>query len=400
MRVLIVNKFYYHRGGDCTAVFGLEQLLKDKGHEVAIFSMQKPENAPSSWDKYFPKEVNFSFSFSSIFSTISGFFSAILRIYYSPETARKFKRLLVDFQPDVVHLHNIHSYLSPIVAQIAHRKGIRVVWTLHDYKLICPTYSCLRNGQNCEICFHKKFNVVRHKCMKDSYIASKLAYLEALWWNRKKLSRLTHTFISPSLFLKSKMIDAGFSPKQIVVLSNFMLGKLPVSTEKDDYYCYTGRLSEEKGVGVLLEAASRLPYRLKIIGEGPLFANYKETFQRPNIEFCGYLPQEELYPIVRKARFLVIPSVCYENNPFSVIEALCMGTPVLGARTGGIPELIEEKENGLLFRSGDVTDLCAKIRDCYDFFTGAEIFQQIATKAQNKFGSETFYTKLMNIYES
>ena len=403
MKILLVNKFYYHRGGDCTAVFSMEKLLKEKGHKVAIFSMNRPENAPSPWKKYFPKEVSFSFSSpasaSSLFAAISGFFSAFVRIFHSPATARKFKRLLADFQPNVVHLHNIHSYLSPIVAQIAHQKGIRVVWTLHDYKLICPTYSCLRNGKNCEICFNNKSNVVWHKCMKNSYIASLLAYLEACWWNRKKLSRMTDTFISPSVFLKSKMEEAGFQSIQIEVLPNFMPDKLTCYPIKADYYCYVGRLSEEKGGNILLDAASQLPYSLKVIGEGHLSEKYREAYSHPQIEFCGYMPKEELYPIVQKARFIVIPSICYENNPFSVIEALCMGTPVLGAKIGGIPELIEEKKNGMLFLPGDVPDLINKICNCFEHLTDPEIFQQIATNAQNKFGSETFYIKLMNIYE-
>jgi len=400
MKILIVNKFYYPRGGDCTAVFGLEQLLKDKGHEVAIFSMQKSENTPSRWEKYFPKEVNFSFSFSltSLFSSISRILSAVGRLFYSPETVRKFKRLLADFQPDIVHLHNIHSYLSPIVAQIAHQKRIRVVWTLHDYKLICPNYTCLRNGKNCEICFHKKFNVVRHKCMKNSHIASVLAYLEARWWNRKKLSRLTKTFITPSRFMKTKMTDAGFSAAKIEVLPNFMPGKYACSAEKEDYYCYTGRISEEKGLDTLLEAARQLPYHLKIIGEGPMLEKYRERYMSRQIEFCGYMPQDKLYEVVQKALFLVIPSVWYENNPFSVIEALSLGTPVLGAQTGGIPELITEGVNGYLFTPGDHVALRDTIHALFTADKNKFDYKNITSAAYNKFSPDTFYSKLINIY--
>ena len=394
MKVLLVNKFYYLRGGDCTAVFGSEQLLSTHGHEVAVFSMQNPNNVRSSWEGYFPKEVTFTFS------GVTGIFSAVQRIFYAPEVAQKFRRLMDDFRPDVVHLHNIHSYLSPLVAKIAHQKGVRVVWTLHDYKLICPTYACLRNGAVCEACFKKKFNVFRYKCMKNSYLASLLAYLEALYWHRKKLSRLTGRFISPSTFLKTKMTEAGFAPGQIEVLPNFMPQPLMPSTEKDDYYCYVGRLSEEKGVSTLLEAAKQLPYPLKVIGGGPLLEQYRAEYDCRQITFLGQLPQDKLYPLVRKARFIVVPSIWYENNPFSVIEALCMGTPVLGAQIGGIPELIEEGNNGFLFRSGDVLDLIEKIKGCFAHFSGSKIFQQIAAAAQNKFGPETFYTKLMNIYES
>lgn len=393
MKILTVNKFYYHRGGDCTAVFGTEQLLQSKGHKTAIFSIKHPQNELSSWDTYFPENVDFSFA------RLSGKISAAMRLFYSSEVSRKFNQLLSDFKPDVVHLHNIHSYISPVVARIAHEKGIRVVWTLHDYKLICPTYICLRDGKVCEACFHNKQNVLRYKCMKNSNIASLLAWMEACFWNRNKLSRITDVFISPSLFLKTKMIEGGYDPEQIQVLPNFLPKKMQVSNDKEDYYCYVGRLSAEKGVDCLLEAAKQLPHKLKIIGGGPLLDTYQKRYPHKHIEFLGQMKPEELYPIVRKARFLVIPSVWYENNPFSVIEALCMGTPVLGSRIGGIPELIEEGYNGFLFTPGNIPELQSGINECFNVFKNSYIFAKIAEDAQNKFGAESFYNKLMKIYD-
>jgi glycosyltransferase involved in cell wall biosynthesis len=393
MRVLLVNKFYYNRGGDCTAVRSTEHLLKKKGHEVAVFSVHYPLNLPTAWDKYFPGEVNFSLS------GISGKISALIRLFHSPGVARKFNHLLDDFKPDVVHVHNIHSYISPLVVKIAHKRGIRVVWTLHDYKLICPAYTCLRNGKICEACFRDKSNVFKYKCMKNSRTASLLAWMEAGYWNRKKLSGITDLFISPSIFLKSKMSKAGYSDKQIEVLPNFMPRQLTASVKKEDYYCYLGRLSGEKGVENLLEAAKQLPYPLKIIGGGPLLNVFKQKYAGYPIGFLGQMQPEELYPIVGKARFLVIPSVWYENNPFSVIEALCMGTPVLGSRIGGIPELIQEKENGFLFTPGNLSELSGKIKQCFEHFTDNCDFKKIADDAQNKFGPESFYDKLMKIYD-
>jgi glycosyltransferase involved in cell wall biosynthesis len=393
MRVLLVNKFYYRRGGDCTAVFGTEQLLKAKGHEVAIFSTEHPQNEFSEWGAYFVGEVRFGAT------TVPEKLAAAVRIFHSGEVARKFNRLLADFKPDIVHLHNIHSYISPLTAEIAHRKGIRVIWTLHDYKLLCPTYSCLRAGKICEKCFHCKSNVFWHNCMKSSRMASLLAWLEACCWNRKKLSKMTDLFISPSYFLKSKMIEGGFASGQLEVLHNFLPKELALSTKKEDYYCYAGRLSEEKGVETLLEAAVQGAYPIKIIGGGPLLDRYRTKYSRRHIEFLGHVPPDELYPIVQKARFLVIPSVCYENNPYSVIEALCMGTPALGARIGGIPELIKEGKNGFLFQPGNVAELKDKIETCFRYFTDTYNFKEIAEEAQNKFGSESFYNKLMKIYD-
>ncbi len=390
-RILLVNKFYYFRGGDCTAVLTTEQLLKNHGHKVAIFSMRYPENLPTMWESYFPKEVSFSVG-------VANKIKAAIRVFSDSEVVHKFNQIIADFKPDVVHLHNIHSYLSPVVAQIAHRKGIRVVWTMHDYKLICPAYNCLRNDLPCERCFRNKSNVFMLKCMKNSRIASLLAWMEAVYWSRKKLQYATDVFISPSFFLKEKMISAGYRTAQIEVLHNFMHKEVMPCYEKKDYYCYAGRISTEKGVGSLLEAAKNLPYPLKIIGGGPLLENYRRKYPQKHIEFLGYMPQEQLFSIVRQARFTVIPSLCYENNPYGVIESLCLGTPVLGATIGGIPELIETQTNGDLFLPGNIIELESKITDCYVRFSQDFPFEKIAVEAQNKFSSETFYVKLMKIY--
>ncbi|MDR2763682.1 MAG: glycosyltransferase [Tannerella sp.] len=391
MRVVLVNKFYYPRGGDCVAVMATERLLKARGHEVAIFSMQYPANISSSWETYFPAEVIFSGT------TVAGSIRAAERIFRAGDVATRFTRLLNDFNPDVVHLHNIHSYLSPVVAQVARRKGVRVVWTMHDYKLICPAYSCLRGGKPCEACFSRKSGVFKHACMKGSRAAGLLAWMEALYWNRKKLERLTDGFISPSAFLKGKMVSAGFRAEQIEVLPNFMHRHTPPPAGKGDYYCYTGRLSAEKGVSTLLEAAKRLPCPLKVIGGGPLFHSLRRQYPQEHIEFTGQLPAEQLLPIVQRARFLVMPSVWYENNPFSMIEALCLGTPVLGANIGGIPELIEDGLNGMLFEPGNPEDLTEHILKMQQT---AFPYQTIARQALEKFSAEKHYEHLLAIYQN
>ena len=169
MKILLANKFYYRRGGDCVHTLNLEQLLKAHGHEVAVFAMDYPENLETQWSKYFPSEVKFKLG--------TGMIEALMRPFGTREVQRKFNALLDDFHPDVVHLNNIHSQLSPVIAEMAHERGIKVVWTLHDYKLLCPRYDCLRNGETvCESCFADKHKVLEYKCMKNSKVASFLSY--------------------------------------------------------------------------------------------------------------------------------------------------------------------------------------------------------------------------------
>lgn len=387
MRILLSNKFYYRRGGDCIYMLNLEQLLKAHGHEVAVFAMDYPDNEETPWKKYFPSNMSKLMAFT--------------RPFGSREVKNKFGKLLDDFKPDVVHLNNIHTQLSPVIAELAHRRGIRTVWTLHDYKLLCPRYDCLRNGKEiCELCFNgDKSQCKTYRCMKGSRLASEIGYREAMTWNRKRLEECTDLFVCPSRFMAEKMAQGGFRKDKLKVLCNFIdIEKCRKDNyAKNDYYCYVGRLSHEKGVGTLVEAAARLPYKLKIIGGGPLLEQFKIKNEelKGNVEFLGFRQWDDIKDIVGKARFTVIPSEWYENNPLSVIEAECLGTPVLGARIGGIPELIDEDVNGMTFESGNVDDLAKKIKAMYnaDFD-----YKAIADAAMKRYNAESYYGEIMKCY--
>ena len=394
MKILLSNKFYYPKGGDCVHTIELERLLSSKGHQVAIFAIQHPLNLPTVYSKYFPSEINYTQNSDQSFT------EKILRPFGTAEVKKNFSRLLDDFNPDIVHVNNIHSHLSPVIVMEAYKRGIPVVWTLHDYKLLCPRYDCLLNNKPCQLCYTSKRNVILHRCMKGSLPASFLSFIEAKVWNAKRLQKYTARFICPSQFIRQKMIQGGFNENKLTTLNNFKnLTDWEVnSSQKEDYYCFVGRLSIEKGIETLLKAASRFPqYRLKIIGSGPLEEYLKNTYSANHIEFCGQKSGEEVKDIVSKASFLVMSSEWYENNPLAVIESLCLGTPVLGANIGGIPELIVEKENGLLFVSGDEADLYQKIE--YFLSSIGELnYKKIASDARQKYSSDVYYDRLLEIY--
>ena len=390
MKILLANKFYYRRGGDCIYMLNLEKLLKAHGHEVAVFAMDYPENLDTPWKKYFPKNMSKLMAFT--------------RPFGSHEVKSTFKKLLDDFKPDVVHLNNVHTQLSPVMAELAHQRGIKVVWTLHDYKLLCPRYDCLKNGNTiCETCFNgDKKACLDNKCMKGSKLASFIGYKEAVTWNRERLEASTDVFICPSQFMADKMVQGGFSKSKMQTLCNFIdvekckfsstdgTNDVELLPKKEDYYCFIGRLSHEKGAKTLIEAANQLPYKLVIIGGGPLMDELKSV-AHTNIEFVGFKQWDDIKQLVGKARFSVIPSEWYENNPLSVIEAQCLGTPVLGANIGGIPELTD-----YTFSSGNIADLKTKIEKMWN----SELdYQQIASDAQHRYDAETYYDKLINIYK-
>lgn len=379
MRILLANKFYYRRGGDCVYTINLEQLLKKHGHEVAVFAMDYPENMDTEWKRYFPKNMSKWMAFTRPFGAV--------------EVRRKFNKLLDDFKPDVVHLNNVHTQLSPVLAELAHRRGIRVVWTLHDYKLLCPRYDCLLNGRTvCETCFNgDKKACLDNKCMKGSKLASFIGYREAVVWNRQQLEDATDILICPSRFMADKMAQGGFDARKMKVLCNFIdTGKCAKGDYgKGDYYCYIGKLSREKGIGTLIDAANRLPYKVKIVGDGPLAGELKAVAHN-HIEFLGHKEWDEIKMLVGQARFSVVPSEWYENNPLSVIESQCLGTPVLGARIGGIPELTD-----MTFSSGNVADLKSRIEKMWD--TPFD-YRQMAEEAQRKYNAETYYDNIIKVY--
>lgn len=394
-KVLIVNKFYYARGGDCVCTLNLEKLLKSQGWDVAIYAMTYPENIESEWSRYFAPEVSFG-------GGIGNKIAAAKRLLGIGDIQASFKKILKDFRPDVVHLQNIHSYLSPILAKIAKDFGCKVVWTLHDYKLICPSYSCLRDGKPCELCYTEKSNVLKYRCMKGSLVASVLAYVEAMKWNRPMLEQYVDAFVCPSSFMAQKMAQGGFDKAKLKVVCNFVdpvkldvLKNLPTS-ERGEYYLYVGRLSHEKGVGTLLDVASKLPYKLKVAGGGPLADEFKTKFaDNTNIEFLGHQNAEQVSQLLAGAVASVVPSEWYENNPLSVIESLCAGTPVIGANIGGIPELIGVGD-GFVFTSGDKAELAEKIKQA---FVTQWDNTKIKAKSVERFSPEKYFVQIKEIYK-
>lgn len=387
MKILLVNKFYYRRGGDCVVTLNLEQMLKEHGHEVAVYAMQYPENLPSEWSKYWPKNMSKLDAFSRPFGAKS--------------VKDGFALFLDEFQPDVVHLNNIHTQLSPVIGEIAHQRGIRVVWTLHDTKLVCPAYTCQRNGKWCDECFENKTSVMKHRCLPGSYVGAFIGWREILKWNKDRLEASTDLFLPPSFFLRDIMVRAGFDARKFHVLCNFIdLNKVKgkESANKEGYYVFLGRVDDYKGIKTLCQAADQLPYKLKIIGDGPLRQQLAEKYSHNEyIDFLGQLSWEELCPIVAHAKFMVLPSECSENNPLTVIESQSLGTPVLGARIGGIPELIEDGKTGMTFESRNVEDLKQKIQSMWR--TEFD-YQMIARLSQERYSAETYYSELMKIYKS
>jgi glycosyltransferase involved in cell wall biosynthesis len=349
MKILHVNKFLYRRGGAEAYMLDLALLQQERGHEVEYFGMQYPENEPHRFEGLFPSRVDFDPPPASLREKVSG----AGRLLWSPSAARGMEAILEAFQPDLVHLHNIYHQLSPSVLRPIGAAGIPAVMTLHDYKLACPTYRFLDHGKICEACLpHRFWSPLIRRCNAGSFSASALNGLEMTVHTAAGLYGHVHRFACPSRFLAKKMREGRVYPERLRWIPNFVDVEAirPKDAPGGSVVC-AGRLSDEKGVDILIRAAAGYPrLRIDIAGEGPA----REELERlasaigvaERVRFHGRLPASELQALLRTASVMALPSRWYENMPLAVLEAFAAGLPVVASNLGGLPELVEQDVDG------------------------------------------------------
>lgn len=396
MKILIVNKFLYPKGGSETYVLKLGEILGGRGHTVQYFGLENEKNTVGNDVGAYVADMDFA---KGAVKNLH----APLRIIYNAPARRKIRAVLDDFQPDVLHLNNIQYHLTPSIILEAEKyrretgRKLRIIYTAHDYQLVCPSHALHdTNIQVCEKCIHGNYtHCLRTKCVKNSYAKSLLGMLDAYFWTINKAYSYVDTIICCSSFLKSKLDTQPRFRNKTVMIHNFSQPAAWEETEKEDYVLEFGQLSRVKGTETLLEAAKRLP-EVRFV-----FAGYGESVEKiegvPNAEYVGFRTGDDLKELISKARISVCPSEIYENCPFSVIESQMYGTPVIGARIGGIPELITEGETGELFEAGNAAQLEEKLRKLL-FTPGlAERYSENCRHAAFE-TPESYYEKLMEIY--
>lgn len=378
MRVLLVNKFHWPKGGSETYHFALAKSLRAAGHEIAFFSMQDGRNLPCEQERYFVPASDYNGK-TSLFAKVR----EALSFAYSREAMRRFEALCRDFQPDVVHMSLVHRQLtlSILDAPYLAEESVPVVWTSHDYIAVCPGYLMLDgSGKVCEACLDGDFqHCVERRCVKASRAKSMLAAHEARSIRRRGLYGKIDRIIAPSDFMRSKLLEGGFPASQVIFMRNFVTDEVLALARVDEdptdhehpYLLFFGRLSREKGIEVLVDAflsiADRNPdWRLVIVGEGPeraaIEAQISAHPEGARVELVGFQRGDALRRLVEGASLAVSPSRCRENMPFSIVEALAAGTPVVGTRIGGIPELISVGHTGFLAEPDDMISLMGSIQ--------------------------------------
>ena len=363
---MLINNYHYRRGGADAVYLEQHALFDAAGWETASFSMQHEKNIDSEFGKYFVDEIEFGQDYGLLNKLrMAG------KIIYSQEARRKMTQLLDDVTPDVAHIHNVHHHISPSILPLLRDRGVPVALTAHDLKLLCPAYTMLSNGEVCERCGNGAvWNTATRKCIKNSTALSSLIALESAIHRALKIYRNNvNTVVTPSRFYMQKFEQYGWPSTQLAYIPNYVrVNEFATQFEPGDYFVFIGRLSYEKGIATLVDAAKASGVKLVIVGDGPLRASLsaKAEAANANIEFAGFQSGDNLFRLIRESRALVIPSEWYENAPISVLEAYACGKPVVGARIGGIPELIEEAETGWLFESGSAEDLSAVLRRLVD----------------------------------
>lgn len=396
MKILMVNKFLYPKGGAETYVLKLGAILESHGHEVQYFGLANEKNTVGNRAGAYVSHLDFS-------TGIRNNLGAPFRIIYCTEARKKIRAVLEDFQPDVVHLNNIQFHLTPSIILETHKyrtqtgQQVKIICTAHDYQLICPSHGLFDSDiQVCEKCLGGNYtHCLRTKCVKNSRAKSLLGMLDAYFWKWSRAYSYIDTIICCSHFLKSKLDTQQRFREKTVAIHNFVDAVPKMEVEKEGYVLEFGHLCRDKGTYTLLEAARRMPeVQFVFAGYGEAEA---EIARVPNARFVGFQTGTALEMLIRKATVSVYPSQWYENCPFSVIESQMYGTPVVGARMGGIPELIAEGQTGELFEAGNADDLEQKLRKLLDTPGLARQYAQACLEAPFE-TSESYYRKLMDIY--
>ena len=409
MKILIVNTYHYLRGGDCRHALGLARLLEKEGHEVFHFAMNSRENLPCSEVDYFVSEIDFRKAMEE--GGVVNALKVLTRTLYSREAQQNLEKLLEAVQPDIAHLHSIRHHLTKSILPVCSRRGVPVLWTLHDFKELCPNTSFFDGEKICEKCLKGGVSqVFWNRCKKGSFGASLIAWAEVVFNNRNRFEKYVNTYISPSRFLMEKFLSCGYHPDKMVHIPNFMeLEAFHPCESFENYLLFIGRLEPGKGIETLIQGfgeAGKLDpsLRLKIAGSGTLREKIERLIDQKGIkgvEFTGFLGGADLEAVIQHAKAVVIPSELYENYPFSGLEAMAYGKPVIGSRIGGIPEQVTDGVTGFLFTPFDHRDLCEKIHQL-NRLTPEEI-HEMGRKAREKVEAintpERYMSMLLPIYE-
>lgn len=385
VKILSIHNYYQQPGGE-DVVFETEAaLLRQHGHDVDTLTFQN-SSAQSPWEKL----------------------KVAYHSFYHAQSAALLAEKIRTCSPDVIHLHNFFSTASPAIIRTAAHAGIPLVMTLHNFRLVCANALLFRNQKPCEDCLSQPIPVsgIRHGCYHDSHLQTAVVsamteshrYLRT--WQSKVSQYIVLTEFAKQRFLNSRL---GLRADQMTVKPNFVFDAGSGDpNRREPYFLYVGRLVEEKGVRILLQAARQEAFPLVMIGEGPLEDLVRETCQQTShVQYLGRQDKAGVLQALKTAKALLFPSLWYEGFPMTIAEALSCGTPVIASNIGGLPEIVQDERNGLLFQPGDAEDMIDKIRTLQEMESAD--FTTFCGNARESYlrdyTPETNYRQLLAIYK-
>lgn len=415
MKVLLVNWAWRNVGGDWTYIDNIKRLYEENGYEVIPFSTLNDENVKTNYNQYFVESFNYKElnKNKGIINTLKAAKNSVI----STDATNKIKKLISDHKITFAHFHNIHHHITPAIIWNLKNAGIPIIWTLHDYKLICPDSNFISNGEICEKCYGNKFyNCTLNKCKKKSLPASLLASLDAYLYNFTGIYNNVDLFLCPSQFLLDKFKQFNFQVSKLKLTNLcYDINRLDHEIKEleqeqqlmaagSKYIFFVGRVEKIKGIFTLIEAVAGTEIKLKIAGSGEAIneaVQYVKDNNLNNIEFLGFQDKKNIYKLTYNAQFVVCPSEWYENYPFSVIESMLISKAVVGAKIGGIPELVIDNKTGLLFEPGNHFDLKSKILALWnDPVLCAQFGMEGRNYAYNKVNFDTHWKIIREIIEA
>ncbi|WP_293883717.1 MULTISPECIES: glycosyltransferase family 4 protein [unclassified Sphingobacterium] len=379
MRILIIHTFYQDPGGEDT-VFQQEASLLAQDHEVLTVTFQNKKG----W--------------RGALQTVGSFWNIF--------AAQRVKEKINTFKPDIVHIHNTHYAAGPVIVRTIAKLGIPQVMTLHNFRLLCPSATLYHHNHLFLDSIHENFpwTAVRQKAFNNSTVKTFILALN--YWVHRKIGtwKKVNRYINLSSFAKEIFVKStlNLSPHLFVVKPNFVFPTTIVPNVTPPYFIYVGRLSEEKGILNLIDAFIGTDFKLQIIGGGPLEAVVNRRIKgQPNISYLGFKKRDEILPLVANAQALLVPSICFEGMPITILEAYSVGTAVLCSNIGPLPELIAPGKTGLTFDPHNKNDIIrsltawsTKMKDEKD-----EIRKTCSTYYFSNFTPEINKRKLLAIYQ-
>jgi glycosyltransferase involved in cell wall biosynthesis len=407
MKILMIDKYFFIKGGAERYLFEISSILKKKGHKVIPFSMKHENNFNSSFEEFFVDNIDYEMS--SIKEKIINSFRIPCRMIYSFQAKERLERLIKLIKPDIAHLHMIDHQISPSILHVLKKYNIPVIQTVHQYKLVCPNYRLFNMRRNviCEKCLSGSFyHPIIERCHKNSSIAGLFLTIEMTIHKAMKIyNNNIDLFHVPSQFMGRMLQKGGFKNNKIEHLYYTLdLNQYLPCYSSDDYFVYYGRLAQEKGVYTLLKAMRNINNsKLLIVGDGPQKKDLESFALKNNlrnVKFMGLKYKEELKSIVSHSKFVIVPSEWHDNSPLVIYESFALGKPVIGSSLGGIPELVTHKETGLLFTAGNSDELTYSIQNLLNH---PELIKEYGInareKAEKEFNPKFHYQELLRKYQ-